>query len=245
MPARAIVFDFDGVIVDSEPAHAGAIEAALAEFGMSLPGKQEYGRYIGRGDRECFAEVAKERGRELRPDDMERLVGLKAVAFLAAARSGVIRPYAGTVALLREAADAGPVGVCSGSMRESVEPVLELLGLRNRVRVLVTASDVLRNKPDPEPYLLAAARLGLDAGRCIAVEDSPAGIRSARDAGYTVHAVCHSFGRERLGEAHRVHESAEGLRIEDLLGDGAQSEKRIAKSEKLKSESEPPTSAPI
>ncbi len=217
---RAIVFDFDGVIVDSEPAHALAIEAALARFGMPFPGRSDYGRYIGRGDRECFAEVAREQGRELTPADMERLVALKADAFVVEARSGRIKPYAGTVALLRAAAAAGHVGVCSGSIRASVEPVLEALGLIELLSVMVTADDVKRNKPHPEPYLLAATKLGLEPGACIAVEDSPTGIKSARGAGYTVHAVCHSFPRDRLSEAHRVHDSSEGMTIADLVAAG-------------------------
>ena len=212
------MFDFDGVIVDSEPAHARAIELALAEFGMPFPGKQDYGRYIGRGDRECFAEVAREQGRDLTAQDMQRLVRIKAGVFLSAARAGMIRPFAGTVALVREAARHGPVGVCSGSLRENVEPVLESLGLTPLLGVIVTASDVTRNKPDPAPYLLAAIRLGMEASQCIAVEDSPTGIRSARAAGFTVHALCHSFPRERLAEAHRVHESSDSLTIAHLLG---------------------------
>jgi HAD superfamily hydrolase (TIGR01509 family) len=148
---------------------------------------------------------------------MEKLVALKARSFLAAASAGAIPAYAGTLSLLLTAAEAGPVGVCSGSMRDSVEPVLHALGLLSRMSVIVTASDVLRNKPHPEPYLLAAKRLGAAASRCIAVEDSPTGIRSARDAGYTVHALCHSFSRDRLVDAHRVHESAAHVTLADLL----------------------------
>ncbi len=218
---RAIVFDFDGVIVDSEPAHASAIEVALAEFGMPFPGKHDYGRYIGRGDRECFAELAGELGRALSPADMERLVAIKARAFLDAAQSGLIRPYAGTIALLHEAAAVGPVAVCSGSMRESVDPVLESLGLRALLTAVVTASDVRRNKPDPAPYLRAAALLDADPAACIAVEDSPTGIQSAFEAGYTVHAVCHSFSAERLARAHHVHPSSEGLTLARLLAPSA------------------------
>ena len=219
MPARAVIFDFDGVIVDSEPAHARAIEFALAELGMPFPGRENYGRYIGRGDRECFIEVAREQGRNLSGVELERLVSCKAGAFLRSAREGAIRPYAGTVALLREAAQRGPVGVCSGSLRDSVQPVLESLGLLARLSVMVTASDVARNKPDPAPYLLAAERLGLPPQDCIAIEDSPTGIRSARAAGYTVHALCHSFPRDRLTDAHRVHESSAGLTVAHLFQD--------------------------
>jgi beta-phosphoglucomutase len=218
MPDRALIFDFDGVIVDSEPAHCRAIEAALERLGMPFPGKHDYGRYIGRGDRECFIEVSHEQGRDLSTQELDRLVSLKAAAFLDAAKGGLIRPIDGTIALLRAAAESRRVGVCSGSQRESVLPVLETLGVRELLSVVVTASDVPRNKPDPAPYLLAASRLNQSPTRCVALEDSPTGIRSARAAGYTVHGVCHSFAAERLSEAHHVHASSAGLTLADVFG---------------------------
>lgn len=218
MPDRSLIFDFDGVIVDSEPAHCRAIEVALGRIGLPFPGKSDYGRYIGRGDRECFAEIAREQGRELGANDLDQLVAYKAEAFLAAAAEGLIRPIDGTLALLRSAAATRRVGVCSGSQRESVVPVLESLGVLRLLSVVVTASDVTRNKPDPAPYLLAAAKLNVSTSRCVAVEDSPTGIRSARGAGYTVHAVCHSFPAERLHEAHRVHAASSSMTLDHLFG---------------------------
>ena len=220
MPAAAIVFDFDGVIVDSEPAHARSIEAALAAIGLAFPRRDDYARYIGRGDREVIAEVAGEQGRVIRPAEMERLVGLKSAAFLDLARSGFIRPCGGAAALLRSAAAVGPVAVCSGSERAVVHPVLEALGLLPLLRAVVTANDVPKPKPDPAGYLLAAQRLGSAPAGCVAIEDSPTGIRAARAAGYRVVAVCHSFPRERLTEAHCIHPSIDGLTLADLVASG-------------------------
>jgi beta-phosphoglucomutase len=215
---RAVVFDFDGVIVDSEPAHARAIKAALSRMGMAFPYEHDYGRFIGRGDRECFVEVAREQGRELSAADLQLLVAFKGAAFVQALRDGLIRPFGATLELVRAAAERGPVAVCSGSLRESVEPVLEHFGIAACMTTVVTASDVDRNKPDPAPYLLAASRLGMEPGRCVAVEDSPTGIRAARGAGYVVHGVCHSFPRDRLSEADHVHESTAAIQLEALLG---------------------------
>lgn len=218
MPIRAVVFDFDGVIVDSEPAHAHAIEAALARIGVPFPGKHDYTRYIGRGDRECLVEVATEHGRNLDEPAIAQLVSYKAEAFLSTLSGGFIKPYEATIALLHAASARGPVALCSGSQRESVLPVLDMLGLTSRLATIVTASDARRNKPDPEPYLLTAQRLGLHPSECVAIEDSPTGIRAARAAGYTVHAVCHSFPRERLTEATHIHDSSAMVRVEHLLG---------------------------
>lgn len=202
---RAIVFDFDGVIVDSEPGHARAIAVAVAGLGMTFRHEHDFGRYIGRGDRECLHEIAAENGRELSPRDMDLLVQAKAEAFMAAARSGLVRPYPGAVELIRAAAERGPVAVCSGSVRGVVEPVLGILGLRQVLGAVVTCDDVTRNKPDPASYLLAAERLGIDPRQATAIEDSPTGIKAARAAGYRVVGVCHSFSAERLAEAHQVH----------------------------------------
>lgn len=212
----AIVFDFDGIIVDSEPAHCRSIEAALASIGLGFPHKHDYARYIGRGDREVMAEIAAEQGRIVSGHEMELLVRAKSAAFLDLARSGFIRPYAGSVELIRAAAGAGPVAVCSGSERAIVDPVLESLGVIGLLRTVVTANDVPKPKPDPAGYVLAAQRLGREPGSAVAIEDSPTGIRAARAAGYRVHGVCHSFPRERLAEAHVVHERIAQITIDDL-----------------------------
>lgn len=182
MPTRAIVFDFDGVIVDSEPAHARSIEVALNLLGLDFPYANDYSRFIGRGDKECFIEVAREQGRELTPDDLATLKSHKERAFVDALADGFIRPYHATLGLIREAAKSHPLAVCSGSLRGSVLPALEHFKIAGCFRAIVTATEAARNKPDPLPYLMAAERLGLDPGFCSAIEDSPTGIRSARAA---------------------------------------------------------------
>jgi len=217
MPTHAIIFDFDGIIVDSEPAHARAIAAAVQTLGMTFAHEQEFHRYIGRGDRECLAEVAAEQRRTLTPEQMEELVRVKAQAFTKAVAAGLVRPYPGSVELVLAAAERAPVAVCSGSVRAVVEPTLERLGLLGVLKTVVTVDDVTANKPDPAPYLLTAKRLGLDAGRCAAIEDSPTGIRAARGAGCRVHGVCHSFKRDRLNEAHHIHERIGELTVATLL----------------------------
>jgi phosphoglycolate phosphatase-like HAD superfamily hydrolase len=108
MPTRAIVFDFDGVIVDSEPAHARSIEIALNRLGLDFPYANDYSRFIGRGDKECFVEVAREQGRELSPDDLATLKSHKERVFVDCLAEGFIRPYDATLALIREAAAIHP-----------------------------------------------------------------------------------------------------------------------------------------
>lgn len=217
MPARAIVFDFDGVLVDSEAVHERALLDAAAALGITPPRDDRPGRYVGLGDVEAFAMVARARGRELTPEELRRGITIKGEAFARAARSGSIPPYPGAVDLLRAVATVVPVAVCSGSRLADLEPVLRALGVSELLATVVSADDVPRTKPDPAPYRLVVQRLGLDASQCAAIEDSPAGISSARGAGLRVHAVCHTFERDRLAGAHYLHASIAELSVERLL----------------------------
>jgi beta-phosphoglucomutase len=209
MPLRAIVFDFDGVLVDSEAAHGAGLAAAAAALGMEIRGERP-DWYVGLGDHECFERIARANGRVPDAGLIADLVARKAEAFCRLSREGRISAYPGSFELLRSAAGRVPVAVCSGSHRRDIEPLLERHRASGLLSALVAADDVARTKPDPEPYLLAAKRLGVRPPDCVAIEDSPAGIASAVGAGLRVHAVCHSFPRERLGAAHHVHACIRG-----------------------------------
>lgn len=209
----ALVFDFDGVIADSEPAHARSIKVALERLGLEFPYEHDYARFIGKGDRECFLEVAREQGRDLTGADLDWLAHHKRAAFVQALDEGLVRPFDATIDLIRAAAGVAPLAVCSGSVRGTVMPVLDRFAITGCFAAIVTASEAARNKPDPMPYLMAAQHLGAEPAACVAIEDSPTGIRSARAAGYgKVIGVCHSFGPDKLNEAHEVHESTSLLR---------------------------------
>lgn len=213
----AVVFDFDGVLVDSEAAHGKALLAAAAHLRLTPPGDRP-DWYIGLGDAVCFRQMAKASGVELREGDLEMLIGAKATAFADLCASGGAVPFPGAVALVQSAAASLPIAVCSGSRRCDIEPVLNSLGIRSLFSTIVTMDDVARTKPDPEPYLLAASRLRIPPVKCIAIEDSPAGVAAAIGAGYgRVHAVCSTFRRERLHAAHEVHDRIANITLDILL----------------------------
>lgn len=214
---RAIIFDFDGVIVDSEPAHEAGLRAAFAEIGIELSHEEFVAKCLGKGDRPCMAAVAADRGRTLTPRELDAMMEHKGRVFLGLVESGQVRSYEGTLALIRAAAERCPVAVCSGSGRLSVEPVLRKLDLLNFLGAIVTADDVTRTKPDPAPYLLAASRLAVAPERCVAIEDTPTGVRSARAAGCEVIGVAHTVPASALAEAHRVVPGTADLSIEELL----------------------------
>ena len=136
-----------------------------------------------------------------------------AEAFQTSQVQDLITPFAATISLLRAASTSMPVAVCSGSVRDTVLRGLERLGVMDCLRTVVTADDVTRNKPAPDPYLLAAERLQIDPAHAAAIEDSPTGITSARAAGLYVYGVAHSFPRERLSHAHVVHDSTASITV--------------------------------
>ncbi|HKJ71234.1 MAG TPA: HAD family phosphatase [Gammaproteobacteria bacterium] len=188
---QAVIFDFDGVIVDSEPAHYRAFQAVLEPLGLGYSWQRYLAHYIGFDDRDGFREAFREGGRELGDDDLERLIAAKHDAFETEMAAG-LDPVPGAVDCVRRLAAAYPLAVCSGALRGEIVPTLERLGIAGAFRSVVSAEDVARSKPDPASYRLAVERLGaelgrpLDAGACVAIEDTPAGAASARGAGLRV-----------------------------------------------------------
>lgn len=201
--AAAVIFDFDGVLVDSEPLHEEAIGRTGAARGWAMT-RERFLRMVGKGDEHAVRLLAREHGHALTDRAVRELCEEKHRHCLRLIREGRFAVQPGAEALVRLVSAAMPAGVCSGSRRDVVQGMLAAGGLAVYMRTVVTHEDVREPKPAPEGYLLAAARLGVPAGGCAVIEDSPTGIRAARAAGMRVIGVCHSFGRDRLGEADAV-----------------------------------------
>jgi putative hydrolase of the HAD superfamily len=187
--ALALVFDFDGLILDTESCTYETTAAIFAEHGQTI----ELGWWhsiLGTADRRHWTDVLSERlGR---PVDREALVARREARRMAILRE--LPPADGVVALLDVAADHGiPAAVASSSRLDWVGGHLDRLGLRRRFAAVVTSDDVGgdpdRTKPAPDLFLVAAERLGVPPARCVAFEDSPHGIAGARAAGMAVVAV--------------------------------------------------------
>ena len=190
------ILDFDGVIVDSEPAHAAAKRLVLERHGIAF-GPDLFEAWMGRTDPDFFAHVV----HALAP-------GADPAVLLAAKRAAyeevvdLVTPVDGIEGFLAAARAAFPkLGVATSASPHDVDLVERRLHLLEGMDALVTAADTPRHKPDPEPYLVALDRLGLRAGEAIAVEDSPNGIRSARAAGLTVIGLVGAFDAWMLLEA--------------------------------------------
>lgn len=208
MRREAVIFDFDGVLADSEPLHERSVAMAARERGWVVDVSDFSDRFVGQGDRMVFLTLAEEAGEALDEAGLGSMIVRKRELFRVLCAEMPPEPLAGGVELLRACAEAlasfGGVGVCTGSRRPEVEPLLERFGVRNVLGSFVTADDVHRTKPDPACYLLSCERLGVEPSRAVAIEDSPTGIASAKAAGLRVIAVEHSFARDRLGEADAV-----------------------------------------
>jgi beta-phosphoglucomutase len=219
VPLRAVLWDFNGTLVDDEPIHARLFAEVAAEAGLAawLPGVE----IVGRRDREGFADLIRARSGQADDALADRLVARKAARYAAIAAAQP-RACRGAVRLARAAAARWPQALVSGALRGEIVAALDALGLRTAFRVIVAGEDVALGKPDPEGFLAAAARLGrVAAADCLAIEDSPPGAEAARRAGMAVLAVATSFPPARLAPlAERVVATLEEVGpgdLEDLL----------------------------
>jgi beta-phosphoglucomutase-like phosphatase (HAD superfamily) len=216
---RAVVFDFDGVIVDSEPLHFQALRESLLPEGIAISRDEYYARYLAFDDRGAIRRVLEDRGIAADVDRVERIAGRKVGGF-----AGVLEHvtfFPGVRELVRALAAEMPLGIASGARHAEIDEILTAGGLREPFSVIVGADDVPRTKPDPAPYLTAARELGafapgLTPGQCLAFEDSLPGIASAVAAGMRVVGVAHSYPPAALRTAHRVVESLVGLEHDGL-----------------------------
>lgn len=223
---RAILFDFNGVLVDDEPIHLEVFQLVLAEEGISLSAEDYYARYLGLDDRSCLAAVLREAGEEPTVPRLMRLIARKASYYQESIRERGYPFFPGAVELVEEAAAAGRVlGVVSGALREEVEGALRQAGIRERFKVIVSAEDTSEGKPDPEGYRRALEALNslpplperlFHPHEVLAVEDSAAGLAAAAEMGLVTLGVAHTYPPDRLRAADAVAESLRGMTLARL-----------------------------
>jgi beta-phosphoglucomutase len=218
---RAIVFDFDGVIADSEPLHFCAFRDVLAEEGITLTEADYYARYLGFDDVGVFQAMGAARA-AWTPSYIAGLVARKAVRLEALDR-GVSVLFPGAAAAVRRASAAVPIAIASGARGAEIRRVLERENLAGCFTAIVAAEDTPISKPAPDPYLRALALLGaacgdrLAASDCVAIEDSRWGLESARAAGLRTVAVTQTYEASALIDAaDLVIESLEAMDLAAL-----------------------------
>ena len=212
MKLAGVIFDFDGIVVDSEPLHYQAFIDMLEPLGMGFSWDEYENVYMGMDDRDAFNTVFEKAGRALSVEEREALIEKKAHRFPELIEEKGAPVFDGVVDLIRAAAEAGPLGLSSGALRIDVEPVLRKLELYDLFGAIVTADNVSRSKPDPESYEQCLRKLGAeDPSHWFAIEDTPAGMASAQGAGMKVLAVTNSYGREHLAAADQVVDTLVGV----------------------------------
>ncbi len=214
---RAVIFDFDGVITDSEVLHLRAFNEVLAQYGVEISTKDYYKEYLGFTDFDCFKTLI-DRGVLQKPmDGIENLVKEKNQVFekLAKTEGRIIEGVRDFLQMLRQ--NNIPMAIYSGALLAEIELILEEAQLRSFFEVIVSAEFVKKGKPNPEGFLLTLQKLNSDVipaqagiqnpilpNQCIVIEDSHWGLEAAKAAGMHTIAVTNSYDADQLAMAERI-----------------------------------------
>ncbi len=196
---KAILFDFDGVIVKSMESHYEGWRRTLAEYGIDMSPEE---LFILEG--QTLETVASQIARKFNipHEEMPRLIERKQYHYDQVKR---LESYPNLIEVLQWAKEKGlKIGLVTGSTRQQVEEVLENFGIRHYFDAIVTADDKVENKPSPEPYLRAAHLLQVEPEECVVIENAPLGIRSAKNAGMKCIAITTTLPVAFLKEADVV-----------------------------------------
>jgi beta-phosphoglucomutase len=218
---RAVVFDFDGVIANSEPLHLLAFQDVLVGEGVTLHEDEYYESYLGFDDVGVFRTVGRHRGRTWDRAAIAALVDRKATRMeeLERARSVL---FPGAAAAIERLSGRYSLAIASGALKPEILRVLEHAALTRHFQTIVSAEDTPASKPAPDPYALAVTRLAgaigasLDARDCVAIEDSRWGLESARAAGLHTIGITHTYPASELRPADLVIDSLDALTRETI-----------------------------
>lgn len=222
MPLAGVIFDFDGVLADSEPVHLHVFQAVLDQVGITLSAEEYYAKYLGYSDRDAFLHVFADHGRSISDAELEALLTTKQGLFPQAVGDHTL--YPGAAECVAAVSAHVPVAIASGALRSEIELILDRSGLRHQFPIIVAAGETPRSKPHPDPYARAFELLR-DSGRLragstpsdiVAIEDSEWGLQAARGAGLRTLAVLTSYTRDGLPSAEAWLPSIRDVSVEAL-----------------------------
>jgi len=204
----AVLLDFDGVIVNSEPLHFYAFHQILGDEKIELSEEEYYRELIGFDDRGALRHVFAERNMPLEPKELLRLMARKSEVMMELIEKRKYHSLPGVEEFVRGLWRHYPLAICSGALREEIEAMLEGISLRDCFSLIVAAEDVAVGKPDPQGYFLCANLLSekfkipLKPTDCLIVEDAPTVIRSVKAAGFPTLAVATSNPLDKFIDAN-------------------------------------------
>lgn len=221
MGIRAVIFDFNGVLVDDEAVHFALFREVLSQEGVEITERDYHERYLGYDDRACFEAALLDAGQVADRERLDALIARKAQRYIQVADQD-LRFFPAAAKTLEILADHWPIAICSGALRSEIEYGLRRLNRLDRIAAIVSAEDADKCKPDPEGYSRALTALrdyysvskggdfsparpdvsdrvcDLSATNCLVVEDSLAGIISAKGAGMRAVGVTHTYSAQEL-----------------------------------------------
>lgn len=218
---KAVIFDFDGIITDSEILHFRAFNQILEQFNVQITKPEYYKNYLGYSDRDCYAALVEEGRLPITVQQIPDLIAQKKKVYLHLAQTegqiiAGVRPF---LELLHD--HRIPLGICSGALQSEIESILEQAHIRSYFFTIVAADHVTRGKPHPEGFLLALQQLqqfngSITAQGCVVIEDAHWGLKAAQAAGMPTVAVTNSYPAEQLSMADQVVNQLDEITMDDL-----------------------------
>ena len=203
---RAVIFDFNGVLVNDERVHFDLFQQVLAEEGVQITSQMYHDTYLGYDDRGCFEHALEDAGQTADAARLDDLIARKAARYFQAAEVG-LSYYDGVKALIPRLADIYPLAIYSGALRPEIDWALGRIGVLDRFAAIISAEMTTRCKPDPQGYTMAFEALrdhpnlaldDLDPGDCVVIEDSLAGLQAALGAGMCGVGVAQTYSKDEL-----------------------------------------------
>lgn len=207
------MFDFDGVLADTEALHLAAFQDAFAARGWRLEPDEYFSRYLGYDDRGTILAYAREHHLNVPAAEADRVFTDKAEAYLSRLSGGSVL-YSGALECIARMHGRFRLAIATGSLRDEVVRILTAADVLLAFDAIVAADDGVEPKPSPAPYRAAASRLGFAPERCVAVEDSPGGLGSALAAGLRAIGITTTRPRRELARAHRIVDTLDEVTVE-------------------------------
>jgi len=220
---KVIIFDFDGIIADTEPLHLKAFQLTLMENGIELSEEEYFAKYLAYDDKTFFKELLKDRNHKHDEALISDYINQKSGHFENVLKGNIL-VLEGVPEFISGISGKYPLAIGSGAFRSEIVEILESAGLAEHFDIIVSADEVINCKPDPEVFIEVLRRLNnLDSvsetilpQECLVIEDSTSGIKAAHAVGMKCLAITNSYTAEKLSEAELIKESLKGISVEEL-----------------------------